>query len=46
MSMSLSDIAISNIKGSDYRCIISGIRKKEAINFMQNANLTEKTGTL
>ena len=25
MSMNLSDIAFSNIKGSDYCCIISGI---------------------
>ena len=32
MSMNLSDIAISNIKGSDYRCIICLIRKNEAIN--------------
>ena len=31
MSMNLSDIAILNIKGSNYRCIISGIIKNEAI---------------
>ena len=37
MSMNLNDIAILNIKGSDYRCIISLIRKNEAINLMQNA---------
>ena len=42
MSMNLSNIAISNIKGSDYHCIISLISKNEAINLMQNANLTEK----
>ena len=36
MSMNLSDFAILNIKGSDYRCIISGISKNEAINLMQN----------
>ena len=43
MSMNLSDIAILNIKGSDYRCIIiSGITKIEAINLMQNTNLTKK----
>ena len=36
------DIAIINIKGSDYRCIISGISKSEAINLMQNTNLTIK----
>ena len=33
MSMNLSDIAILNIKGSDYCCIISLIRKSEAIKF-------------
>ena len=36
MSINLSDIAILNIKGSDYRCIISLINKNEAINLMQN----------
>ena len=46
MSINLSDIPISNIKGSDYRCIISLIRKNEAINLMQNADLTGKSGTL
>ena len=46
MSMSLSDIAILNIKGSDYCCIISGISKDGAMNFMQNVDLNEKSGTL
>ena len=46
MSMNLSDIAILNIHGADYRCIISRISKSEAINLMQNINLTEKSGTL
>ena len=32
MSINLSDIAILNIKGSDYGCIISLISKNEAIN--------------
>ena len=36
------DIAISNIKGSDYCCIISLISKKKAINLLQYADLTEK----
>ena len=44
--MNLRDIAILNIKGSDYSCIISGISKNEAINLMQNINLTEESGTL
>ena len=46
MYMYLSDIAILNIKGSDYRCIISLISKNENIIFMQNVDLIEKTGTL
>ena len=46
MSINLSDIAILNIKGYDYRCIISLISKTEAINLMQNADLTEKSGIL
>ena len=45
MSMILTDIAILNIKGSDYRCIISLISKNEAINLIQNADLTEKNRT-
>ena len=46
MSISLSNIAILNIKGSDYCCIISLISKNEAIKLLQNADLTEKNGTL
>ena len=46
MSSNLSDIAISNIKGSDYCCIISGISKSEAVKLLQNVDLTEKSGAL
>ena len=46
MSINLSDIAILNIKGSDYRCIMSLIRKNEAIKSLPNADLTEKSGTI
>ena len=46
MSINLSDIAILNIKGSDYWFIISLISKNEAINLMQNADSTETSGTL
>ena len=46
ISMNLSDIAILNIKGSDYRCIISLISKYKVTNPMQNAKWTEKRGTL
>ena len=42
MSMNLCNIAILIIKGSDYRCIISRISKNEAINLIQNADLTKK----
>ena len=40
MSINLNDIAILNIKGSDYRCIIILISKNEAIKLTQNADLT------
>ena len=43
MSRNLCDIANLNIKGADYCCIISGISKSEAINLMQNIDLTEKS---
>ena len=46
MSINLSDIAILNFKGCHYRCIISLISKNKAINLMQNADLTEKSGAL
>ena len=36
MSLHLNDIAIPNISGEDYRCIISGTIKYVAINLMQN----------
>ena len=42
----MMSMSILNIKGSDYRCIISLNSKNEAINLMQNAHLTEKSGTL
>ena len=40
MSMNLSDIAILNINGSGYCCIISLISSNVAINVMQNVDLT------
>ena len=46
ISMNLSDIAILSIKGVNYHCIISEISKNEAMNLMQNADLTEKSRTL
>ena len=46
MSKKICHITILNINGSDYHCIISLISKNEAINLLQNANLTEKSRTL
>ena len=40
--MNLSNITILKIKDTDYRCIISGIQKSEAIKLLQNVDLTEK----
>ena len=49
MSKNLNNIAILNIKEFDYLdycCIISLISKNEAINLVQNADLTKKARTL
>ena len=46
MPINLGDIAILNLKGSDYCCIISLINKNKAINLLQNADLTLKSGKL
>ena len=44
--MNLSSIAILNINGSDYCCIISGTRKSKAINLMRKTDLTKTSRTL
>ena len=46
MSIDLSDIAILNVKGADYHCIISGISKSKATYLVQNINLTKNSRTL
>ena len=46
ISINLSNIAILNIKGSDYRYIISLISKNEGRKVVQNVDLTEKSWTL
>ena len=46
MSINLSDIAILNIKDSDYRCIFSIISENKAINLMQNVDLTKESSSL
>ena len=45
MSINLSDVAILDT-GADYHCVISGLSKSDAINLMQNINLSEKSSTL
>ena len=42
MFMNLNNIAILNIKGFGYHCIIGLISKNEDINLIQNADLTKK----
>ena len=42
MSKNLSNIAILKIKVSDYCCVIHLIDKNEAVNLIENADLTEK----
>ena len=46
VSMNLSNIAMLNMKDVDYCCIISRISQSEAINLMENIDLTEKSGAL
>ena len=46
MAMNLSDIAILNIHGADYCCILNRISKSEAVNLLQKADLSLKSGTL
>ena len=46
MSMNLNNIAILNICSIDYRCIINGISKSEAVNLLKNADFTETSETL
>ena len=46
MSLNHSDIAILNIKDSNYCCIISRICKSKVIKLLQNIDLTEKSGML
>ena len=46
ISINLSDIAILNIGGVDYQCIINGMRKSKTVNLTEKTDLTEKTWTL
>ena len=40
--MSLSDFFIMNIKGIDYRVYIANIDKKDAVNILNNSDLSNK----
>ena len=42
MSMNFNNITILKIKNSDYRCIVSGIRKSEAIKLLENIIWSQK----
>ena len=46
LSVNLSNIAILNVKGSDFCCMISLISENKAINLTENVGLTEKIRTL
>ena len=46
MSIKLNDIAILNIRSVNYCCVINEISKSEAVNLLQNADVSEKGGTL
>ena len=45
-AMNFNDVAIVSIKGNDYRIHFWYISKNDAINFMNNSSLSEKTGSL
>ena len=44
VSVVFNDIAILNIQSIDYSCIINEIGKIEAVNLLQNADLSEVSG--
>ena len=46
MSMNLSNIAIINIHGVDYRCFINGIRENGVLGLLNNVNPNDKSGKL
>ena len=42
MSMKLNNIAILNIHGFDYHCIVNGMSKKGVVNILKKADLSKK----
>ena len=45
-AMNFNDVAITFIKGNDYRIHFWYMSKNDAINLMNNSSLNEKTGSL
>ena len=45
MSMNVNDIAILNVHGVNYHCIINGIIKCETINLLKNVDINQKCGS-
>ena len=45
MACELKNIAILNVKGVDYRCVLWGVTKNDAINMLGNSKSHDK-GTL
>ena len=46
MSINLNDIAILNIFDVDHYCIITGISKTEALNLLQNTDISKKVNII
>ena len=46
MFTTFSDIAVLNVNGVDYRCIITWISKNEPAGLLQKADLNEESKTL
>ena len=46
MSLKQSNLAILNINGVDYRCIVNGTSKSESVNLLWKVDLNGKNGTL
>ena len=46
MMINLTGITVLHTNGIDYCCIINRISKTEVVSLLQNADLTEKSGTL
>ena len=45
-AMNFNDVAIVSVKGSDYRIHFWYMYKDDAINIMNNSDLSDKTGVL